>query len=162
MEIWKDIAGYEGLYQVSNLGRVKSRNGILHPNTNTYGYKHITLSKNNIQKTAIIHKLVADAFIPNPSGKPQINHKDGNKENNTANNLEWVTQGENNRHAIKTKLRKSKRILLLGSDGTVARAFNNRMEINAYLGRKVCHDLITRCCNGQRKTAYGGVWRYAE
>lgn len=160
-EIWKDIRGYEGLYQVSNLGRVKRENKLLHLNTNTYGYKHITLSKNNVQKTAVIHKLVADAFIENPHSKPQINHKDGNKENNTVANLEWVTQGDNNRHAVKTMLRKSKKILLVDGDDNTIREFNNRMEINDFLGRDVCQDLITRCCNGQRKTAYGYVWRYA-
>lgn len=160
-EIWKDIRGYEGLYQVSNLGRVKRENKLLRLNTNTYGYKHITLSKNNVQKTAVIHKLVADAFIENPHSKPQINHKDGNKENNTVANLEWVTQGDNNRHAVKTMLRKSKKILLVDGDDNTIREFNNRMEINDFLGRDVCQDLITRCCNGQRKTAYGYVWRYA-
>lgn len=161
VEIWKDIRGYEGLYQVSNLGRVRRGGKLLHLNTNTYGYKHLTLSKNNVQKTVVIHKLVADAFIENPHSKPQINHKDGNKENNTAANLEWVTQEDNNRHAVKTMLRKSKKILLVDGDNNTIREFNNRMEINDFLGRDVCQDLITRCCNGQRKTAYGYVWRYA-
>jgi hypothetical protein len=162
MEEWRDIKGYEGLYQISNKGRVRSANGLLHLNTNTYGYKHISLCKGNVRKTVVVHKLVAETFINNPHNKPQINHIDGNKENNTAANLEWVTQGENNRHAIKTSLRKAKKILLVNSEGNTIKLFNNRMEINAYLGRNVCQDLITRCCNGQRKTAYGYVWRYAE
>lgn len=160
-EIWKDIRGYEGLYQVSDLGRVRRGNKLLHLNTNTYGYKHITLCKNNVPKTVVVHKLVADAFIENPQSKPQINHKDGNKENNTVANLEWVTQGDNNRHAIKTKLRKARKILLVDGEDNTIREFNNRMEINDFLGRDVCQDLITRCCNGQRKTAYGYIWRYA-
>jgi hypothetical protein len=162
IEIWRDVKGYEGLYQVSNMGRVISNNGLLHLNTNTYGYKHITLSKGNVQKTVVVHKLVADAFIENPHNKPQINHIDGNKENNAVANLEWVTQGDNNRHAIRMNLRKAKKILLVDDEGNAIKEFNNRMEISAYLGRKVCQDLITRCCNGQRKTAYGFVWRYAE
>jgi hypothetical protein len=160
-EIWKDIRGYEGLYQVSDLGRVRRGNKLLHLNTNTYGYKHITLCKNNVPKTVVVHRLVADAFIENPQSKPQINHKDGNKENNTVANLEWVTQGDNNRHAIKTKLRKARKILLVDGEDNTIREFNNRMEINDFLGRDVCQDLITRCCNGQRKTAYGYIWRYA-
>ena len=162
MEIWKDIQDYEGLYQVSNQGRVKSKNGILHLNTNTYGYKHVTLSKNNKQKTVVVHLLVAGAFLDNPLNKPQINHKDGNKENNTVANLEWVTQIENNRHAIVTKLKKTKKILLFDLGNKPIKAFNNRMEINDFFGRCVCKDSITRCCNGQRKTAYGYIWRYAE
>lgn len=160
-EIWKDIRGYEGLYQVSDLGRVRRGNKLLHLNTNTYGYKHITLCKNNVPKTVVVHKLVADAFIENPQSKPQINHKDGNKENNTVANLEWITQGDNNRHAIITKLRKARKILLVDGEDNTIREFNNRMEINDFLGRDVCQDLITRCCNGQRKTAYGYIWRYA-
>ena len=162
MEVWKDIKGYEGLYQVSDMGRVRSKNGVLHLNTNTYGYKHITLSKGDVQKTVVVHRLVADAFIDNPHNKPQINHIDGNKENNAVVNLEWVTQGENNRHAIRASLRKVKKILLVDAEGKAIREFNNRMEINEYLGRNVYQDLITRCCNGQRKTAYGYVWRYAK
>lgn len=161
MEIWKDIRGYEGLYQVSNLGRVRSKTKLLHLNTNTYGYKHVTLSKGNVQKTVLVHRLVASTFIENPIGLPQINHKDGDKSNNTVGNLEWVTQGGNNRHAIKTNLRRAKKILLMSGDNTIVREFNNRMEINEFLGRDVCQDLITRCCNGKRKTAYGYVWRYA-
>lgn len=162
MELWKDIKGYEGLYQVSNLGRVKRDGKLLNLNTNTYGYKHITLSKCNVQKTVLVHKLVAMAFIDNPLGMPQINHKDGNKNNNSVSNLEWVTQGINNRHAIQTNLRRARKIQLVDGEGNVSKVFNNRMEINEYLGRDVCQDLITRCCNGQRKTAYGYVWRYAE
>lgn len=161
MEIWKDIRGYEGLYQVSNFGRVRRRSKVLHLNTNTYGYKHVTLSKGNVQKTAVIHRLVASAFIENPLGLPQINHKDGDKSNNAVGNLEWVTQKENNRHAINSNLRKTKKILLIGNENKVIREFNNRMEINSFLNRRVCQDLITRCCNGQRKTAYGYVWKYA-
>ena len=162
MEIWKDIRGYEGLYQVSNLGRVRSKTKLLHLNTNTYGYKHVTLSKGNVQKTVLVHRLVASAFIENPIGLPQINHKDGDKSNNTVGNLEWVTQGGNNRHAIKNNLRKAKKILLIDNENNVIREFNNRMEVNDFLGRDVCQDSITRCCNGKRKTAYGYVWRYAK
>lgn len=162
IEIWKDIEGFEGLYQVSNLGRVKSNRGILHPNTNTYGYKHVTLSKYGIRTTTPIHTLVADAFLDNPYEKPEVNHIDGNKENNSVSNLEWVTRTENNRHAIATHLRKCKKILLLDADNNIVKEFNNRMEIGSFLGRSVCQDLITRCCNGKRKTAYGYVWRYAE
>lgn len=161
MEIWKDIKDYEGLYQVSNMGRVRSNSGLLHLNTNTYGYKHITLSKDNAQKTVLVHRLVASAFVCNPLGLPQVNHKDGNKNNNAFGNLEWVTQKENNHHAIKANLRKVKKILLIDNENNVIKRFNNRLEINEFLGREICQDLITRCCNGQRKTAYGYVWRYA-
>lgn len=109
-EIWKDIKGYEGLYQVSNLGRVKSldriivrkdgisqfKKGIIKtPKINSDGYCSVTLSKNGNNKTFGIHILVAKHYIPNPDRKPEINHIDFNRENNQADNLEWCTHQEN-------------------------------------------------------------------
>jgi len=105
-EIWKDVEGYNGKYIVSNLGNVKSFY-FLNPKNlkqNTTGrnrdYLIVSLCKNNISKNYLIHRLVADAFIPNPKNKPQVNHKDGNKSNNNAENLEWNTCSENQLHAV--------------------------------------------------------------
>lgn len=105
MEEWRAIAGYEGLYEVSNLGRVRSlkywggnRVAILKQATSKRGYKKIALTSE--KKTFLIHRLVAQAFIPNPENKPEVNHIDGNKQNNCVNNLEWVTGSENNIHAV--------------------------------------------------------------
>lgn len=121
-EIWKDVKDYEGLYQVSSLGRIKSLpkyvicgNGnmaerlidekILKQTTVTKcGYKKVSLTKDKKQRTYILHRLVADAFIPNPENKPQVNHKDGIKTNNNFENLEWVTPSENQIHALKLGL----------------------------------------------------------
>lgn len=117
-EIWKDICGYEGLYQVSNFGRIKSVDRII-KNTGTKsgeyhvkekikkiseyksrgGYCGVTLYRNNNGKSYRVHRLVAQAFIPNPENKPEINHIDGNKKNNCVDNLEWVTGEENTLHA---------------------------------------------------------------
>lgn len=113
MEVWKDIEGYEGLYQVSNLGRVKSvtretpftnrwgqritrtrKEFIMKPKKQYNGYLVICL-RNNGGRYFSIHRLVANAFIPNPENKPQIDHIDGNKENNCVDNLHWVTAAEN-------------------------------------------------------------------
>ena len=96
-EMWKDIAGYEGKYQVSNLGNVKS----LKTNRNLYyskskKYLRVGLSKNGIRKGYSIHRLVAQAFLPNPKNKPCINHKDCNGHNNRVDNLQWCTYKENN------------------------------------------------------------------
>lgn len=114
-EIWKDIEGYEGLYQVSNLGRVK-RMRFINKNTNIEkeriksqkirkdGYLEVALYKNGKGKYIQVHRLVAKSFIPNPKKLPQVNHIDGNKENNCVDNLEWVTNKENVTHAIKTGL----------------------------------------------------------
>ena len=101
MEEWRDIEGYEGLYQISNKGRVKSLNyrmtrkeGILKPN-DTQGYLQIRLCKNKNHKHYYVHRLVADAFIPNSNNLPEVNHKDEDKHNNCVDNLEWCTSQYN-------------------------------------------------------------------
>lgn len=101
-EIWKDIKGYEGLYQISNLGEVRSLfryKKKLKPCKNNIGYEYVNLYKNNKMKRITIHKLVAENFIIKPI--LEINHKDGDKTNNCVNNLEWVTRKENVIHRFK-------------------------------------------------------------
>ena len=97
-EIWKNIDGYEGKYQVSNFGQVKSMIGqekVLHPKKHRNGHLQIGLHKDKKRKTMYIHRLVAQAFIPNPDNLPCVNHKDENPNNNNVDNLEWCTQKYN-------------------------------------------------------------------
>jgi hypothetical protein len=121
MEIWKEVKGYEGLYEISNLGNVKSLsrsivrgNGVMgkafvnsklvKKSITRLNYEKVNLSKNNVAKTFAVHRLVAIAFIDNTENKPQVNHKDGNKLNNCVDNLEWCTASENQLHALKLGL----------------------------------------------------------
>ena len=111
-EIWKDIVGYEGLYQISNFGRTKrtyknSKVKILKPWINRQGYLIVDLCKNSKSKHFPIHRLVATAFIQNPENKPEPNHEDGNKFNNHVSNLKWVTKSENIQHAMNSGLNHS-------------------------------------------------------
>ncbi len=102
IEVWKDIKGYEGLYQISNCGRVRSliSNKIRKFSVNHKGYFQIMLYKDNVGKNYRVNRLVAEAFIGNPYNKEQVNHIDGDKKNNHVSNLEWVTGMENIKHAI--------------------------------------------------------------
>lgn len=111
-EIWKDIKGFEGVYQVSSLGNVRSlpriidygthtqrhKGRILKPQPNSKGYLRVQLRWEGKHEVKFVHRLVAEAFVPNPENKPQVNHKDGNKQNNRADNLEWVDNSTNQRH----------------------------------------------------------------
>jgi hypothetical protein len=106
MEVWKYIKGYEGLYQISNLGQIKNNKGkysII--GIDNCGYYRLNLKKNGKQKTHRVHRLLALVFIENTYNKPFINHIDGNKLNNSLDNLEWCTAKENIIHAVQNKLR---------------------------------------------------------
>ena len=116
-ELWKDIRGYEGFYQISNRGRIRSiavrrylgkyqrmeiikREKIMTPTDNGHGYLVVHLKANNNRKVSYIHRLVAEHFIDNPENKPEVNHKDYNRHNNDVNNLEWVSRQENVNYSI--------------------------------------------------------------
>lgn len=104
-EIWMPITGFEGIYEVSNLGRVKNAKGkIRKPFIAHGGYLMVDLVNHYERTHARVNRLVAKAFIPNPADKPEVNHKDGDKANNAADNLEWSTKSENMLHAYRSKL----------------------------------------------------------
>ena len=110
MEQWKVVEGTYGALEVSDLGRVRSnlRDGrILKTQKDNKGYQRLRMTIRREKRSFKLHRLVAQAFVPNPENKPQVNHIDGNKDNNAASNLEWVTNRENAQHAIRTGLWKS-------------------------------------------------------
>lgn len=100
LEIWRDIDGYEGKYQVSTWGRVRGTSGILKPYENHKGYLKVGLQKNGKSNKHRVHRLVAEAFLENPKKLPMVNHIDGNKQNNSVTNLEWTTDEENKKKAF--------------------------------------------------------------
>ena len=176
-EIWKDINGYEGLYMVSNFGRVKSLsrtveyyNGrhyyeskILKPTVGNHGYYNVSLCKDKKWKHHLVHRLVAEAFLPNPNGYKQVNHKDENKLNNHVDNLEWCTQQYNLAYGTgkKRMIEKHYHILLQYSlDGVFVKQWNSAREAERSFGNGKGH--ISRCCNGKEKQAYGYIWKYAS
>lgn len=171
-EVWKDIAGFEGLYQVSNFGRVKSfpRNGtqvktphILCPSTTT-SYALYRLSKNDKSYYKKGHRLVAQAFLPNPEGKPHINHIDGNRLNNRVDNLEWCTPSENIIHCYWTLKTGTgfvnKEVYQCDSNGKIIRRWSAIKIAARALG--IFGGDIGRCCAGRRHTAGGFKWKYVN
>lgn len=131
-EIWKQMTGYEGKYMVSNLGRIRSLlngskfYGILKPAIHKGGYLRVRLYDN---KSLLVHRLVAQTFIPNPKNKATVNHKNGNKKDNRVENLEWATQKENNRHAIRTGLHDPKKRRYSFNSKSIKISFESVSEI---------------------------------
>lgn len=155
-EVWLPIHDYEGLYEVSNLGRVKGlkRNHILKHGMNNSGYKMVTLWKNNKGNSQMIHRLVAKTFLPYSDGLV-VNHIDENKLNNCLDNLEWCTQRENVNHGTGIQ----RRIISLGK--VVTNGIDTYCNVNE-AGRQTKLDPagIRRCANGTSKTCGGYHWRY--
>lgn len=166
-EIWKDIEGYEELYQISNYGRVKSlpRNGtilssrILKPGRDSNGYLFVNLHRNNIAKHCSIHVLVAKAFVPNPDNKPTVNHEDGDKTNNVFSNLTWATYKEQLEHSFKMGLRKTqcniqRKCCIVYPDGNIE-FFDALKHLSDKLGYKKSY------CQNKSKL-HGGVFYEKE
>lgn len=190
MEEWRDIEGYEGLYQVSNYGRVKSlkryitlngknqhciyhtkkviKERIMKYGINSHGYCQVMLHNNGKKKNKSIHQLVAQAFIPNPDKKPTVNHINGDKLNNSVDNLEWATCKEQTNHLIHTlghksiitkqcrdKQKELHQRKVKRSDGII---FNSIKE--ASMGNDVLRRKISQVCKGKLKRAGGYSWEY--
>lgn len=186
-EIWKDIEDYEGLYQISSYGNVRSltkkvrcRNGkfrtirgkILTPMITKNNYLVVNLWKNNSSKSYLVHRLVAKAFISNPGNKPEVNHKDTHKWNNNVDNLEWNTRSENTIHSYKMKLRedqrqkisnmnkklKSKKVAQYDLNMNLIKIFPSASEAARYYNYN--QSAISECCRGIKKRMYNCIWKY--
>ena len=183
-EIWKDIEGYEGRYQVSNLGNVKSLNyrskGISENRKlkqNCKGYLWVTLHKGTQHRHFLVHRLVANAFLKNPNNYSDINHRDEDKTNNRVENLEWCTRSYNIKYSMdlhpnerKGKPRKlngkvapykhTRQIIQFDKSGKEIRRWESVSEVANEM--KWRGSSIVQACNGKRKTAYGYVWQFAN
>ena len=195
-EIWKDIAGYEGLYQISNFGRVKSlprelkrfadrkcltKERILKAHPNSKGYLRVPLKKDGIEEKRFLHRLVAEAFIPNPNNKSEVNHIDNIPINNAVENLEWTTHKENMEWASgcgrfnhlkeqrskygKMNIEKAResvkrKVCLIDENGNVIKEYNTLTEACKDYG--IDSGGLCRCCQGKQETCGGYHWRYGD
>ena len=171
-EIWKDISGFEGLYQVSNLGRIKSfqavhRKGkpseyILKPYVSNNGYKQVFLYNGTKKKKLLVHRIVAMSFIDNPHNLPQVNHKDENRLNNCADNLEWCDNVYNNRYGTKNSRfveSQSYPIEQMTTSGKVIARYKSAKIAEALLG--ITHSQIATACR-RGTVCHDFKWRYVD
>ena len=173
IEEWRDIKGFEGYYQVSNMGRVKRlkivgnegrtyRERILVPVYNTR-YLNVSLCKNGTVKQRRVHRLVCEAFIENPYNYPCINHKDENRLNNNADNLEWCTYKYNNSYGTVVVRRAKSRcraVIQMDLRGRRIKKWDSLKDASEYFG--VEYSNIISACRGRQLTSAGYKWRYAE
>ena len=160
-EVWRDIEGYEGLYQVSDQGRVKSfkwnKERFLKPSMDKDGYLLVTLCAGGKPKTLKVHRLVCEAFHENPDNKPQVNHINEDKTDNRACNLEWCTCKQNVNHGSRNE-RVSKPVGQYSLDGKLIKLWPSTMEAERQAGFN--HGNISQVANGKYKQAYGCIWKY--
>ena len=179
-EVWRDIEGYEGLYQVSNQGRVKSlertyidkigreryvKERILKPGMSRCGYLLVVLCAGGKPKTLNVHRLVCGAFHENPENKPEVNHINEDKTDNRACNLEWSTAKENCNHGTRNeRMAKgvakalSKPVGQYTRDGELVKIWPSAIEVQRQAG--FSQGNVSKVANGKRKQAYGFIWKY--
>lgn len=159
IEEFRDVVGYEGLYEVSNEGNIRNKNTgrILKPNKIHKGYLQVILCKDGERKPALVHRLVAQAFIPNPNHYPQVNHIDENKSNNNVENLEWCINQYNIRYSA---YKKNKPVNQYALDGRLLNTYKSIKEASEKTG--IDNGDISNCCRNKRGRISAGnfIWKY--
>lgn len=163
-EEWRPVVGYEGLYEVSNLGRIR-RVRLMSPTIKKHGYVQVSLmDAHGVRKSYRLHRLVAEAFISNPDSKPQVNHRDENTLNNRADNLEWATPAENTNYGSRTERAMAKngsRTPILQIDPhSLAVVAEYRSQSAAAKATGIGLSSINACLRGVQKHAGGYIWQY--
>ena len=158
---WKPVVGYEGFYEISDNGEIKSliKNRLLKPCIHKKGYLVVTLTKGNAHKNYYVHRLVAAAFLDNDDSLKEVNHIDGNKKNNNVCNLEWCDDYSNRKHAYETGLRKmceQTKVKMCLPSGEIIQEFESISEASKKTGINIGN--ISSCCNGKRNSAGGYVF----
>ena len=171
-ELFKDIPNYEGLYQVSNLGNVKSlektftfpnggvvvrKEKILKTNNTYNGYLNVRLFKDKMKGIGV-HRLVAQVFVPNPNNLPQVNHIDGNKKNNRADNLEWCDASFNQEHALETRLKKVHKVKQYDLNGNYIKTWDSIKEVTKHFN--ISHVSLVTHISRNTKSCVGYKWEY--
>ncbi len=174
-EIWMDVKGFEDLYQVSNFGRVVSKDRICWNGTGNFkknskilkqnlagaGYSFLGLHKDLKTKHCYVHRLVAEHFIPNLENKETVNHIDGDKSNNNVSNLEWLSRKENSQHAVDTGLINShKAVIQYSLNGEYIAEYKSCKQAQDVTG--ICRRQIGAVCNGHRNYAHGYKWKFKQ
>ena len=159
-EIFMDIPDYEGLYQASNLGRIRNNKGqIMKQRKDRDGYMIINLRKDGKMKTHRVHRLIISSFKSNPENKSQVNHINENKEDNRLNNLEWSTPAENNAHGTHNE-RVSNANKIKVKCIELDKVFDSAQDAALWLNKINGRTSITACCKGKQKSAFGYIWKY--
>lgn len=158
----KDIKNYEGLYAITSCGKVWSyrRKKFLKPGVNKNGYLYVNLWKDGQGKMYKVHRLVAEAYLPNPENLPQVNHKDENKSNNCLQNLEWCDNKYNCNYGTRNERRSDKlkkTVIQYDLDGNFIKEWKSATDV----GKEVQGNIV-KCLKGRYKTAYGYIWKYKE